>query len=457
MPLPDNDTSLFMDIDQHVRELLKSMSEGVYEKEHILAMSLLSAVAGESIFLLGPPGTAKSLVARRLKMIFKDGRAFEYLMSRFSTPDEIFGPVSISLLKNEDKYERVVDGFLPTATVVFLDEIWKAGPSIQNALLTAINERIFQNGRTTLKLPMKALIAASNELPAEGEGLEALWDRFLVRMVSNCIQSESVFYKMIRQKNIKPNHVPDYLLISDELYDKWQQGIEEIEISNEICSIITNIRKRLKAEIKKEEVEEMDYYISDRRWKKCVHLLQSSAFLNGRKQIDLTDIPILIHCLWNKSETIPTIIEIVCSSITSPIDAKVVKYGKDIDQALNSIRKKPASSNSEEAKKVKLSKCHGGIVIDNIPYAFQTKRANAEPTIFNQPGCPSPNTALKILNDIRNELLVKLSDQQKLFDYYRNLFLSDDDIKIVKQYLSQCEKSLKEMEVKAQNASLLLC
>jgi MoxR-like ATPase len=274
----------------------------------------------------------------------------------------------------------------------------------------------------------------------------------------------------------------------------------------------------------------MDYYISDRRWKKCVHLLQSSAFLNGRKQIDLTDIPILIHCLWNKSETIPTIIDIVCSSITSPIDAKVVKYGKDIDQALNCIRKNSASSNSQEidednyvqvnffyynvlkyykgktlfykmdyshvpsnqtcdgilyydetkqahiihaiytgqlydykmkntqeVNKVKLSKCHGGIVIDNIPYAFQTKRANAEPTIFNQPGCPSPNTALKILNDIRNELLVKLSNQQKLFDYYRNLFLSDDDIKIVKQYLSQCEKSLKEMEVKAQNASLLLC
>ena len=518
-----------MDIDQHVRELLKAMSDGVYEKEHIIAMTLLSAIAGESIFLLGPPGTAKSLVARRPKMIFKDGQAFEYLMSRFSTPDEIFGPVSISLLKNEDKYERVVDGFLPTATVVFLDEIWKAGPSIQNALLTAINERIYQNGSNTLQLPMKALIAASNELPAENEGLEALWDRFLVRMVSNCIQSESTFCKMIRQKNSKPKPIPENLLISEELYAEWQRKIEEVEITNEVCSIITHIRKRLKAEIKKEDVEEMDYYISDRRWKKCVHLLQSSAFLNGRKQIDLTDIPILIHCLWNKSETIPTIIDIVCSSMTSPIDAKVIKYGKDIDQALNIIRKKSVSSsspdidednfvqvnffyynilkyhmgktmfykmdyshvpsdktcdgilyyddtkqayiihaiytgqlydykmkNTQEAKKVKLSKCHGGIVIDNIPYAFQTKRANAEPTIFNQPGFPSPNVALKILNDIRNELLVKLSDQQKLFDYFRNLFLSDNDIKIVKQYLSQCEKSLKEMEVKAQNASLLL-
>lgn len=189
-------------IDTQAKSILKATSEGIYEKEHILAMTLLSAIAGESVYLLGPPGTAKSLVARRLKLAFKDGNAFEYLMSRFSTPDEIFDPVSISLLKNEDRYERVVDGFLPTATVVFLDEIWKASPSIQNALFTAINERIFQNGRNTLSLPMKALIATSNELPAEDEGLEALWDRFLVRIVSNCIQTESTFYKMIRQKPI---------------------------------------------------------------------------------------------------------------------------------------------------------------------------------------------------------------------------------------------------------------
>lgn len=187
-----------MKIETQIKSMLTVMSEGIYEKEHILAMALLNAIAGESVFLLGPPGTAKSLVARRLKLAFKDSNAFEYLMSRFSTPDEIFGPVSISLLKNEDRYERVVDGFLSTAAVVFLDEIWKASPSIQNALLTAINERIFQNGRNTLSLPMKALIAASNELPAEDEGLEALWDRFLVRMVSNCIQTENVFYKMIR-------------------------------------------------------------------------------------------------------------------------------------------------------------------------------------------------------------------------------------------------------------------
>ena len=340
-----------MNTETQVKTMLKVMSEGIYEKEHILAMTLLSAIAGESVFLLGPPGTAKSLVARRLKLAFRDGKAFEYLMSRFSTPDEVFGPVSISLLKNEDRYERVVDGFLPSATVVFLDEIWKASPSIQNALLTAINERIFQNGRNTLSLPMKALIAASNELPAEDEGLEALWDRFLVRMVSNCIQTESTFYKMIRQKATGEVCMPPDLQITDEVYETWQKEIANVSIPDNVCGAVTAIRKRLREEATKEGNKDMDYYVSDRRWKKCFHIMQTAAFLNGRKAIDMTDIPILFHCLWNAVEVITTIIDIVGGSLTADLDQQMEKLQKNIDQAI----KKKSEPVKQENKNTRTS------------------------------------------------------------------------------------------------------
>lgn len=321
-----------MEIKERMNKILSYMTKGVYEKEHIMALALLCAIAGESIFLLGPPGTAKSLVARRLKMIFKEGKAFEYLMSRFSTPDEIFGPVSILKLKNEDIYERKVDGFLPSATVVFLDEIWKAGPAIQNTLLTAINEHIFQNGSDTIKLPMKALIAASNELPAEDEGLEALWDRFLVRIVSNCIEDEDAFFKMAMQKtNAQVLSIPESLLITDNELKLWDEQIDEIEVPEYVCRMISDIRKRLKEEGLKEGVKAFDYYISDRRWKKIFHLLKTSAFLNGRKSADYSDCMLLFHCLWNKDTCIPQILRIVCDSFISGMMSKIASIQNQID------------------------------------------------------------------------------------------------------------------------------
>ena len=329
---------------EHVRALIEWMAQGVYEKDQIIAIALLCAVAGENIFLLGPPGTAKSMVAGRLKMVFKDGRAFDYLMSRFSTPDEIFGPISISRLKNDDRYERLTAGYLPEADVVFLDEIWKAGPSIQNTLLTVINEHIFHNGGQTIATPMKVLIAASNELPAKDEGLEALWDRFLMRMVSNCIENDSTFLKMIMSTADKPLPPAESLLITDELYNRWQSESKDVGISDAVVSAIKAVRKSF-ASLEKEDGNKLRYYISDRRWRKAYRLMQTSAYLNGRSEIDLTDYLLLIHSFWNDDECIPNVINALLASISD----HTVRSLNRIDRSLRQIMTPQKSAQQQGA------------------------------------------------------------------------------------------------------------
>ena len=493
-----------------ITTLIKGMSEGVYEKEHILSLALLCSIAGESIFLLGPPGTAKSLVARRLKEVFSEKQSFEYLMSRFSTPDEIFGPVSISKLKNEDVYERRVEGYLPTATVVFLDEIWKAGPAIQNALLTAINEKIYQNGAITISLPMKGLIAASNELPKEDEGLEALWDRFLVRVVSNCIMNEKTFYKMLRQKHSVKVSIPTELCITHKEYMEWQERMEEVEIPDEILKMITQVREGLKEEAKKENVAPLDYYISDRRWKKIAHLLQASAFLNDRSRVDYSDLYLLAHTLWNKVEGIPVVWELLKEKFFADFDKKLENAEKELKRASQQVL--PTDVGNEEMeykvhnyfylkvlnyplgncfvflsdykhltdkykdgviywdeihnaylvrsfdsnqpfsgsfmvqnmKKVKLRRFPGWLEIGGKNYAIEkgaTKTENLNLSVNEN----------VVLADVKKSLVSirkGLAERVELLTNGKNLFVEQDDTKVMKKQADKRMKRLEELEVK---------
>lgn len=321
-----------MEIKERIQLLLAEMNRGVYEKEAEIGLSLLAALAGESILLLGPPGVAKSMVARRLKKAFANARAFEYLMSRFSTPDEIFGPVSISRLKDSDRYERAVEGYLPTADVVFLDEIWKAGPAIQNTLLTVINEKLFRNGDKELKLPLKLLVAASNELPTQGEGLEALWDRFLIRIICTCVQQEEAFYKMLLDDGNEDSESISQWQISNEEYTEWQKEIGKIAVPAGVLSCITAIRKSLtKVEIQESEVFR-NVYVSDRRWKNVVRLLKASAFVHGRTEVCITDLLPVYHCLWNEPDESTAVRQIVIRSLF----AQLVKEIASITSSLKS-------------------------------------------------------------------------------------------------------------------------
>jgi MoxR-like ATPase len=342
-----------MSVKQRIQKLLEELNKGVYEKEEIMALSLLSALAGESIFLLGAPGVAKSLIARRLKYAFKDGKSFEYLMTRFSTPDEIFGPVSIKKLKDEDKYERVVEKYLPGADVVFLDEIWKAGSSIQNTLLTVINEKVYRNGEQEIKVPMKALISASNELPKpkskEEENLEALWDRLLVRLPVEGIKKKENFDAMISEKlDSYTDTVSADVKIENKTFEEWSKTIDDVEIHENVFNVIDVIRKKIQLHNDKDDQNENQIYISDRRWRKIVRLLRTSAFLNDRQAVDLMDCFLIKDCLWNEDTQIETARQMVSSTIE--------QYGYKLQFDFNSLKEELNEFREEIKEETKVVK-----------------------------------------------------------------------------------------------------
>ena len=300
---------------ERINKLLHQLNQNLFEREEAIKLALLATLSGESIFFLGPPGVAKSLISRRMKDIFKNGSSFEYLMNRFSTPDEIFGPIAISKLKNEDKYERKVQSYLPTADVVFLDEIWKAGASIQNALLTVINEKKYRNGAQEIDIPLKGLISASNELPAKGEGLEALWDRFIIRYIVENITNEDNFNAFLKKSTIDiSSTIDEDLKFSTEEYNQCQYEIDTINIPDEVLRVISFIRYSI-AEYNAKEENKAKIYISDRRWKKIVQFLKTAAFLNDRKEINLGDCFLIAYTLWDEVEQIDFVKEAVTVAI----------------------------------------------------------------------------------------------------------------------------------------------
>ena len=342
---------------ERFEQLLREMNRGIYEKETEIALSLLAALAGESVILLGPPGVAKSMVARQLKTAFSGARSFEYLMSRFSTPDEIFGPVSIQKLKNSDTYERAVDGYLPTADVVFLDEIWKAGPAIQNTLLTVINEKLFRNGNRETHLPLKLLVAASNELPAKGEGLEALWDRFVIRIESRPIRQEKNFRAMLMEGKREERRAKNPNAISAEEYQEWTDRISGVGVKDEVLDAIASIRKSLSAVNVDEAEERRNIYVSDRRWKNIVRLLRTSAFVHDRPEAAMCDLLPVYHCLWQEPEECDAVRAIVIRALFAKHADKLVEMKAALaeDIKYNRIRRAPGEGRDYGAEIESLS------------------------------------------------------------------------------------------------------
>ncbi len=169
----------------------RELSAALIERDEEIDLVLTALVAQQHVLLVGPPGTGKSLLSDAI-VEWMDGAKFSILLNKFTTPEETVGPISLIGLKS-DEYRRVVDGYLPTAHVAFIDEIWKASSAILNTLLKLLNERVFTNGTEVIRCPLRLCVAASNEWPSseDGKELTALFDRFLFRRSVRPISTET--------------------------------------------------------------------------------------------------------------------------------------------------------------------------------------------------------------------------------------------------------------------------
>lgn len=288
-------------ITARISQLSRQLCAGLHEREETMMVALLAILAGQSVFLLGPPGTAKSLLARRLSGAFRNAQHFEYLMQKFSTPEEIFGPIDISELK-QGNYKRKTKGYLPTADFAFLDEIWKSNPAILNTLLTITNEKTFRNGDTVEQAPLKALIGASNEIPQSGQGLEALWDRFVVRLEVPPLTARANFEALLQSAQVKADSAVDAkLAVSTEEWQRWQSEIDTVRLSAETLHIIHAVKVQLNELETQRNADShaQSLYVSDRRWLRAVMLVKASAYFSGRAETMLLDTLMLRHCLWS--------------------------------------------------------------------------------------------------------------------------------------------------------------
>ncbi|KAL3147397.1 hypothetical protein ABBQ38_014463 [Trebouxia sp. C0009 RCD-2024] len=301
---------------------IEVMQQGLVERDTEVRLLLLAALSQEHILYIGPPGTAKSELGRRLSRLCA-GTFFERLLTRFSVPEELFGPLSMRALE-DDRYVRQTEGYLPTANVAFVDEIFKANSAILNTLLTVLNERLFDNGTKRELVPLLCLVGASNELP-ESEELDALYDRFLIRrqvsqvsdfglpaMLAAAADNSLAGTGLIGSSSNgnAPESQESIALTFDECRQIRQEALNTVKVPIEVRQLLADLRTHLREKL------EPPVYVSDRRLVKAIGLMQVAAYTSGKDSVSLLDCLLLEHILWQQPDQQARITDFLLSQIS---------------------------------------------------------------------------------------------------------------------------------------------
>jgi len=315
------------------------LCEALIERDDEIDLALTALVARESLLLVGPPGTAKSMLCQAIGA-WMNARRFEYLLTKFTTPEELFGPISVAGLKADD-YRRITAGKLPEAETVFLDEIFKASSAILNTLLRVLNEKKFQNGREELSVPLRLCLAASNEWPnpETGQELGALFDRFLIRKTVKPVASTEGRRKLWWRRN----HLPVFA-----------EPLAPTEIDQAACeaqALPWTETAQASYEKINADLRHAGVIPGDRRSYKAVAIAQAAAWLDGASEVSPVYLAPLAHVLWDDPVEQPQVTARIVLKHACPGDVKLnelvmqaasVGEGidrRDIGQVTTAVRK----------------------------------------------------------------------------------------------------------------------
>ena len=333
-------------------------------------------VAQTHVLLLGPPGSAKSLVARTFADAVMPadtgGGYFQRLLGAFTTPDEVFGPLAISKLEN-DVYERCVDGYLPTASFFYADEIFNANQNLLTTFNTCFEEREFDQGATRIPIPLRMVVGASNRYPEGDMAMAALYDRFLVRHWVRWVEDEDDFVALL-----SPKYEPKACTVQLQPGDAEEliAARKAVEVPDSLIHQIAALKRDLAAD---------GIECSTRRWKASIKLIQAQALVNGNAVAQPRDCMILADSLWDNHEQRPAIYSLLCKHFApslglaqATVDALIQAY-RSVD--LSAMECGPRGKLQDELRKGMLELLHaGGQAVADITDEFEVMQAVAEIT-----------------------------------------------------------------------------
>jgi MoxR-like ATPase len=320
-----------------IREIERAANEKFVDRADVVHGLSLALVSKHHLYMLGPAGTGKSALTRWMTGRIAGAAYFDWLLTRFSTPEELFGALDLNALKS-GTYKRITTNKLPETQISFLDEIFKANSAILNALLTAAQERIYHNNGHPTKIPLWTIVGASNELPESDESLAAFYDRLLLRYSVEYTRTDDDFMRVLKSAATPqaPATLPE---ISAAEIEQAQAATENMPIEPELYEAIRDIRN---------ELRKRGIIVSDRRYVQAIRVMQADAYLAGETAATADTIECGANIFWDKPEQARDV-KIVCTQLANPALTKAEQLLEASEEAINdALRKKDAGEKTIE-------------------------------------------------------------------------------------------------------------